>query len=694
MSNVNIKINGVDYVVDSKLSIMQACDLHGVAVPRFCYHELLPAVGNCRMCLVEIKNAPKLVPSCVTTVAENMEIITNNAKVDEGRKTVLEMILVNHPLDCPICDKGGECDLQDLTYRHGLDKSAINVPKRAVAKKEFGPLIDAYMTRCIHCTRCIRFATEIAGVEEIGGIGRGEHTEVTAYVNKTISSNLSGNIADVCPVGALTNSSYAYKARPWELITTNSIDIMDAVGSNIKVDSSLVSVLRILPRLNYSVNEEWLADKSRYIVDALRVQRLDTPMVKINNKLTPVLWDEALNSVVNALKNNNTNSSAIITGDFVDLETIFALKQLATELNISKIDCRTNNILFNPADPSSYLFNTKIENIDHADAILLVGTNLVNEAPIINARIRKKYLQGNTQIALIGQSAINLTYKYNYLGNDLALLNDILNEKHNFSQVLKQATNPMLILGLGALTNGNYNEIIEVCKQISEKFNLINNNWIGFSVVQTSTALVNGLALGFTGSNHLYGVNDIINEANLGNIKVLWLVGADNIDFSKISKDTFIIYQGHHGDEGAKHANVILPGSLWLEKDCTYINTEGRIQQANKAIANIGQSKEDWKIVKQIANMLNINLPFNTLQQLRENLFKAHPNLSGTFVNYNYTNCSNNAIINSVKSSNYISNYYITDIISKNSVKMHQIVKLLQTNTQNNTVGKNASSNI
>jgi NADH-quinone oxidoreductase subunit G len=680
----NITINGVKYFVEDNITIMQACDIFGVAVPRFCYHELLPAVGNCRMCLVEVKGQRKPIPSCVTNITEGMEIITQNEAVEDARKTVIEMLLVNHPLDCPICDKGGECDLQDQTYRFGLDRSQINVPKRAVAPKNFGPLIDSYMTRCIHCTRCIRFATEIAGVEEIGGFGRGDHTEITAYVNNTLTSNLSGNIADVCPVGALTNSSYAFKARPWELISTETIDIMDAVGSNIKVDSSLLAVLRILPRANGDINEEWLADKGRYIVDATRVQRLDKTMVKVDNKLQYTNWQNALDQLSKQLKIHKPEEIAIITGDFVDLETIFSLKELATNLGIQNIDCRINDIAFEASDPSSYLFNTKIANIEEADACLIIGSNPYNEAPLVNTRLRKRYLKGNFDIALIGKQ-VNLTYKYDYLGEDIAILNEILDGKHAFCKVLENAKKPMLILGLGALNSKKSKETLKLVKLITQKYNLVKDDWNGFNVLQTSTSLINGLAIGFTQKDANKTVSSIMHDVFIGKIKFLWLVGVDNIDFTKINKDTFVVYQGHHGDLGAKNASVILPSTLWLEKDSTYINLEGRIQQTKKAVATVGEAKEDWKIIRKISEILNINMNFNNLAELRRELVKKHPHLSNNFISYIYQAEENNAVkIDTNKITYIIDNYYVTDVISKNSVKLNLASKLI-----NEKIGRN-----
>jgi NADH-quinone oxidoreductase subunit G len=667
----NIKINGQEYTVEDGLTLIQVCDSLGIQIPRFCYHEKLPSVGSCRMCLVELKGSPKLVPACTTSITEGMEVLTENNSIDSARKTMLELLLVNHPLDCPICDQGGECDLQDITYRYGVDRSHYNVEKRAVEDKEFGPLIKSNMTRCILCTRCIRFAREIAGVEELGGIGRGDHTEIATYVDKAINFELSGNLVDVCPVGALTNNDYAFKARPWELIHTNSIDVMDALGSNIRVDSSPLSVVRIQPRPNEEVNEDWISDKARYIVDALRMQRLDSPMIRVDGKLKKTTWDNALAEVAKNIKKHNGNEIASIVGDFVDLETIFALKEFLGNFEVTNLESRQQGVLFDHKDPCSYLFNTTVQGIEEADACLIIGSNPRLEAPVLNARIRKRYLQGGFNIALVGEKA-DLKYKYDHIGDNLSVLEDILSGKHEFANKLKNAKTPMLILGLSALIE-NTQEVIALCKAVAEKYGMIREDWNGYNVLQTSTSTINGLSLGFVPEDYKKGINDILHQVSIDKIKVLWLLNSDEIDFSKINKNTFVIYQGHHGDKGAKFANVILPTSLWLEKSGSYINLEGRIQFAFKAVPCVGEAREDWKVFRKLSELLQINVGYDSFEQLQQKMFERHPELASGFLKPAYINTGKTKFdIHKNKISYLIKDYYLSDMISRNSKKMLQ----------------------
>ncbi len=670
----NIIINGETYQVEDGLTLIQVCDMFNIQIPRFCYHEKLSPVGSCRMCLVELKGSKKLIPACTTNVSEGMEIITESDPIDKSRKIMLELLLVNHPLDCPICDKGGECDLQDQTYRYGIDRSYVNDNKRAVEDKNFGPLIDAYMTRCIHCTRCIRFAKEIAGVEDLGGIGRGDFTEIETYVNHTLSSELSGNLADVCPVGALTNSNYAYKARPWELISTETIDIMDALGSNIKVDCSPLSVLRILPKLNEDINEEWISDKARYITDAIKVQRLDTPMVRKNGVLTSVSWDEALLEIKNNFLATEKNKIAVLSGDFVDVETLYSMKKLMHSLDVYNLDCRDNDIAFDYTNRSDYLFNTSISGIEESDFCLLVGTNPRYEAPLLNARIRKRYLQGNYSIALIGEK-VDLTYNYDYLDSNSAILKDILNGNHIIVDKIKKAKKPMLILGLGALKSENTQQLLNLCKNIANKYNFNQESWNGFNVLQTSTSIIGGLEVGFTPKDINQTSSNIIEHFYDNRINFLWLLNYDKINIDKIKKNhnPFIVYQGHHGDKGASVANVILPGALWLEKSSTYVNLEGRMQRSYKCVPTIGEAKEDWKIIKRFSQIVNKEIPFNTLQELQLELKAYKPEIfSNSNVLYNHLDAKtiDDTNIKGTQLLNIINNYYLTDVITNNSVKM------------------------
>ncbi|MCL2567236.1 MAG: NADH-quinone oxidoreductase subunit NuoG [Alphaproteobacteria bacterium] len=669
-----IVINGEENEVKDGLTIIQACDELGIQIPRFCYHDKLPSVGSCRMCMVEISGSRKLVPSCATTVAEGMEIQTETEAIHKARKMVLEMLLVNHPLDCPICDKGGECDLQDQTYRYGLDNSAINVVKRAVEQKDFGPLIDPYMTRCIHCTRCIRFATEIAGVQELGALGRGDHTEISMYISKALSSELSGNLAEVCPVGALTNSQYAFKARPWELISTETIDVMDAIGSNIKVDASTLAVLRIMPKINDEINESWIGDKSRYIVDALRIQRLDQPMVRINSRLSKSSWHEAFKVIADKLKSLNGSQVAALMGDFVDVETAFITKKLFNALKCDNLDCR-GGINFDANDRGSYLFNTTITGIEEADSCLIVGSNPRFEAPVLNARLRKRYLKGGFEIAVIGDK-YDGNYKYDYLGNNIAILNDILDGKHEWVKKLKSSKKPMIILGQGAFYGNDAAEVISLAKAVAVKYNMIQKDWNGYNVLNTSTGMLSALEAGFVSQDKKVDTNSIIEAMKARNIKFLWLNNVDNINFDSIPQDVFVVYQGHHGDKGAARADVVLSSNLWLEQNGTYVNIEGRFQRAYKAVPSVGESKESWKIIRKLAEYINVDLHVETFEDLRNQIAAANPNFNAEFsaASFNNNSAAVPSLAGEIKS--VIENYYRTDIISKNSVKMAECTKL------------------
>ncbi|MFL1781074.1 NADH-quinone oxidoreductase subunit G [Candidatus Hepatincolaceae symbiont of Richtersius coronifer] len=677
-----IVVNGVSHTVEDGLTLIQVCDSLGLQIPRFCYHEKLPPVGSCRMCLIELKNSKKLVPSCTTQVAEGMEFATESSTIDVARKSMLEMLLVNHPLDCPICDAAGECDLQDQTYRYGLDRSYIEVPKRSVENKDFGPLIDPYMTRCIHCTRCIRFAVEIAGVEDLGGIGRGDLTEVTTYVGKAINSELSGNLADICPVGALTNAAYAYKARPWELRSVETIDIMDAVGSNIKVDCSPLVALRILPRLNEDINEEWIADKSRYIVDALRVQRLDSPMIRINGRLQKVSWDLAFKEIANRLSTVKPEEIAALAGQFSDAESMMALKDLIKGLGSDNIDCRPANVFFDPKDRNNYLFNTTITGIEEADICLIIASNPRIEAPILNARIRKRYLRGGFKIGVVGEQQ-SLNYKYDYLGNTLEVLQEILQGDHHFAKALSSAKKPMMIIGMGTYVGQDYEYVNHLCKQIAVKYNISTDVWNGYNILNTSTSVITGLEVGFVPNNPK---NNIINLLEKIEPKVgfLWLLNEDNINFANIKNNTFIVYQGHHGDQGASHADVVLPGALWLEKTSTYVNIEGRAQRAIKAIPTLGEAREDWKIIRKFSEYVANKQEYDTIEELQQKLAIFNP----IFANLGEVSSINKKI--ELTSSNrgepreksyktlksVIDNYYISDVISRNSEKMAECSKV------------------
>ena len=632
-------INNREMEVPAGITLIQACELAGVEIPRFCYHERLSIAGNCRMCLVEVAGMPKPVASCAMSVSDLRPgrdgtpptIITDSPTVRRAREGVLEFLLINHPLDCPICDQGGECDLQDQTMAYGFDASRFQDNKRAVEDKYLGPLIGTFMTRCIHCTRCVRFMTEVAGVEELGAIGRGEDMEITTYLEKGILSNLSGNVVDLCPVGALTSKPYAFMARPWELTKTPSIDTMDALGSAIRVDARGREVMRILPRVNEAINEEWISDKTRHVWDGLRTQRLDRPYVRRNGKLEPASWDEAFKVIAAKLKGLDGKRFAAIAGDLQAAEEMFALKLLAAELGSPNIDCRQDGAALDPAlGRASYLFNSTIAGIDQAGAFLLVGTDPRHEAPVLNARIlkRSRQAQGRIPIAVIGES-VDLTYAYDYLGAGPETLAKIADGTHPFLKTLDGTERPMLILGQGALARPDGAAILALAAKAAETMGAIKPalSWNGFNVLHTAAARVGGLDLGFVPGKGGLDVESMLDAASNGKIDVIYLLGADEIDMERLDK-TFVIYQGSHGDKGAHRADVILPGAAYTEKDGTYVNTEGRVQMTARAVFPPGEAREDWKIIRALSGVLGTPLPFDTSQQLRSRMYEAHPHLA------------------------------------------------------------------
>jgi NADH-quinone oxidoreductase subunit G len=551
--------------------------------------------------------------------------------VKKAREGVLEFLLINHPLDCPICDQGGECDLQDQTMAYGFDAGRFQDNKRAVEDKYLGPLIGTFMTRCIHCTRCVRFMTEVAGVEELGAIGRGEDMEITTYLERGILSNLSGNVVDLCPVGALTSKPYAFMARPWELTKTPSIDAMDALGSAIRVDARGREVMRILPRVNEAINEEWISDKTRHVWDGLRTQRLDRPYVRRNGKLEPASWDEAFRVIAAKLKGLDGSRFAAIAGDLAAAEEMFALKLLAGQLGSANIDCRQNGAALDPAlGRAAYLFNSTIAGIDQADAILLVGTDPRNEAPVLNARIlkRSRHSQGQIPIGLIGES-VDLTYAYDYLGAGPETLAKIADGTHPFLKRLEGAERPMLISGQGAIARPDGAAILALAAEVAEAMGAIKPalNWNGFNVLHTAAARVGGLDLGFVPGKGGLDVESMLDTAAKGKLDIVYLLGADEIDMERLGK-AFVIYQGSHGDKGAHRADVILPGAAYTEKDGTYVNTEGRVQMTARAVFPPGDAREDWKIIRALSGVLGKALPFDTTQQLRAKMYEAHPHLA------------------------------------------------------------------
>jgi len=632
-------IDGKEHEVPAGITLIQACELAGVEIPRFCYHERLSIAGNCRMCLVEVAGMPKPVASCAMSVNDLRPsrdgtpptIVTDSETVKKAREGVLEFLLINHPLDCPICDQGGECDLQDQTMAYGFDAGRFQDNKRAVEDKYLGPLIGTYMTRCIHCTRCIRFITEVAGVEELGAIGRGEDMEITTYLEQGMMSNLSGNVVDLCPVGALTSKPYAFMARPWELTKTLSVDVMDALGSAIRVDARGREVMRILPRVNDAINEEWISDKARHVWDGLRTQRLDRPYVRRKGKLEPATWDEAFKVIAERLKGLDGSRFAAIAGDLAAAEEMFALKLLTAQLGSPNLDCRQDGAKLDPAlGRATYLFNSTIAGIDQADAILLVGTNPRHEAPVLNARIRQRWrqAQGKLPIGLIGEEQ-HLAYAYDYLGAGPETLAKIADGSHPFLQKLEMVERPMLILGAGALARADGAAVLALAAKAAMAMGALKPElaWNGFNVLHHAAARPGGLDLDLVPQKGGLDVEGILEAAASGKVEIVYLLGADEIDMERLGL-AFVIYQGSHGDTGAHRADVIFPGAAYTEKDGIYVNTEGRAQMTVRAVFPPGEAREDWKIIRALSGVLGKTLPFDTLQELRAKMFTAHPHLA------------------------------------------------------------------
>jgi NADH-quinone oxidoreductase subunit G len=591
-----VTINGKSVTIPDGLTIIQACEVADVEVPRFCYHERLAIAGNCRMCLVEVEGMPpKPVASCAMPASEGMKIHTDTPMVKKAREGVMEFLLANHPLDCPICDQGGECDLQDQAYQYGKGKSEYHEHKRAVKDKNMGPLIKTQMTRCIHCTRCARFIEDVAGTCEIGAVNRGENMEITTYLEQGIKSELSGNIIDLCPVGALTSKPYAFKSRSWELRKTESIDVMDAVGSNIRIDSRGIEVMRILPRLNEEINEEWISDKTRFCYDGLKYQRLDKPYVKREGKLQQASFADAYKAIVATIKAVEANEVTVLSGKLSSAEESLALKKICEKLGVKNFDCRLSGEKLESADSSSYLFNTKISGIDEADACLLIGVNPRKDAPILNARIRKRFLTKKLKVMAVGVNA-DLTYAYENLGDDISALSNI---------DLSAYKNPMLILGSDVTSRVDGAEIVNLAKKIAEKSNMIRDDWNGFNFLSKSTGLLNGLITGFVGSSN---IAEISQKCASGAIKIVILHAVDDeIDFEKF-KNAFVIYIGTHGDRGAHIADVIIPSAAYSEKEATYFNLEGKAQVTSRAVSAPGEAKEDWQIFVELAKEFGFDL--------------------------------------------------------------------------------------
>ncbi|NXO10705.1 NDUS1 oxidoreductase, partial [Oriolus oriolus] len=624
-NQIEVFVDGHPVLVNPGTTVLQACEKAGVQIPRFCYHDRLSVAGNCRMCLVEIEKAPKPVAACAMPVMKGWNILTNSEKSRKAREGVMEFLLANHPLDCPICDQGGECDLQDQSMMFGSDRSRFRESKRAVEDKNIGPLVKTIMTRCIQCTRCIRFASEVAGVDDLGTTGRGNDMQVGTYVEKMFMSELSGNIIDICPVGALTSKPYAFTARPWETRKVESIDVLDAVGSNIVVSTRTGEVMRILPRLHEDINEEWISDKTRFAYDGLKRQRLTQPMIK-NEKGVFVYasWEDVLARVAGVLQAVKGKEVAAVVGGLVDAEALIALKDLLNRVNC---DTLCTEEIFPTAGAgtdlrSNYLLNTKIAGVEEADVLLLVGTNPRFEAPLFNARIRKSWLHNDLQVALVG-SPVNLTYTYEHLGESPQILEDIASGKHAFSKVLDHAKKPMVVVGSAALQRSDGAAIHAAVSTIAQNARAKSGagaDWKVMNILHRVASQVAALDLGFKP-----GVEAIRKNPP----KVLYLLGADSgcITRQDLPKDCFIIYQGHHGDVGAPMADVILPGAAYTEKAATYVNTEGRAQQTRVAVTPPGMAREDWKIIRAVSELAGLTLPYENLDQIRKRLEEVSPNL-------------------------------------------------------------------
>ncbi len=620
-------VDGHEVDVPPEYTLLQACETAGAEIPRFCYHDRLSIAGNCRMCLIEVVGVPKPQASCAMAVRDLMPnkdgspkvLSTRSPMVRKAREGVMEFLLINHPLDCPICDQGGECDLQDQSMAYGVDASRFAENKRAVEDKYLGALVKTSMNRCIQCTRCVRFITEVAGVPELGAIGRGEDMEITSYLESALHSELQANIVDICPVGALTSKPYAFAARPWELTKTELIDVMDAVGSAIRIDTRGSEVMRILPRINDDINEEWISDKTRHVVDGLRTQRLDQPYVRQNGQLRPATWPQAFQAIAAKAAQTNPKRIGAIVGDLAGVEEAFALKELMIRLGVANLDCRQDGSALDPAwGRATYLFNAGIAGIDAADALLIVGSNPRKEATVLNARIRKRWRSGKFPIGVIGPKA-DLSYTYDYLGAGPETLADIA--RHSFAENLKKAERPMVIVGAGAFTRGDGAALGALATKAAIELGAVKDGWNGYCVLHSAASRVGALDLGFVPGQGGLSARQM---AAFGTLDLLFLLGADEID---IPQGAFVVYIGTQGDRGASRADVVLPGAAYPEKSSIYVNTEGRVQMAARASFPPGDAKEDWAILRALSDVLKHKLPYDSLQALRQALYKAYPHM-------------------------------------------------------------------
>ena len=661
---LKLKVNDIDIEVEEGLTVLQACEKAGVEIPRFCYHEKLSIAGNCRMCLVEMEKSPKPIASCAMPAAEGMNIKTNTPKVEKARKGVMEFLLANHPLDCPVCDQGGECDLQDQSMFYGVDKSRYKENKRSVPDKNMGPLIKTQMTRCIHCTRCIRFATEIAGVPEIGAIGRGEDMQITTYLEQSMQSELSANVIDLCPVGALTSKPYVFEARPWELKKTETIDVMDAIGSNIRVDTYDWEVKRVLPIINEDINEEWISDKTRYACDGLLNQRLDTPFIKYNGKFEKASWEEVYKIIKSKFENTSKEKVCGFVGDLTNMETGYIFKEFFDRtLDSQNYESRSDNRFLDIGKRENYLFNSTINGIEESDLIFLIGTNPRYEATILNARIRKSYLNNNTKIISLNDLG-DLTYPYESLDGKTKTLKEIFDGNHEISKKIISANNPMIIIGESLLNLGSSQYFFNNIKNFLTQNKKISEEWNSFNILSCDASTVGNYDLGIINES-----NNLLEDLQNHKFDIVYLMGQDNLNFEK--KDEFIIYQGSHGDKGAEIADIILPGSAYTEQDGYFTNLEGKIQKAYKASYPPGDAKEDWQIINELAELMNNRKLFNDKEELESSML-------------NYINLQKEKQINEEDKSNKIDenefkdeflrvnvkDYYFSNVIARSSKTM------------------------
>ena len=659
---LKLKVNDIDVEVEEGLTVLQACEKAGVEIPRFCYHEKLSIAGNCRMCLVEMEKSPKPIASCAMPAADGMVIKTNTPNIEKSRKGVMEFLLANHPLDCPVCDQGGECDLQDQSMFYGIDKSRFKENKRTVPDKNMGPLIRTQMTRCIHCTRCIRFATEIAGVPELGAIGRGEDMQITTYLEQSVQSELSGNVIDLCPVGALTSKPYVFEARPWELKKTETVDVMDAVGSNIRVDTYGWEVKRVLPIINEDINEEWISDKTRYACDGLLNQRLDTPYIKYNNKFEKASWDEVFNIIKSKIKNADKDKIGGFVGDLVNMEASFIFKEFFERtIDTKKYDSRSNESFIDSSIRENYLFNSKINGVEESDLILLIGTNPRFEATMLNARIRKAYLSNNTKIISLNDIG-ELTYSYQSLDGKTQTIKDIVENNHKISNEILGSQKPMIVLGQSFFNSKSAKLLFYSLKKFLMTANKFADNWKPLNILSEHASQVGSLDLDIINND----IN-LIKELEENKLELVYLLGQDNLNFKK--KDEFIIYQGSHGDKGAEIADIILPGAAYTEQAGHFTNLEGKIQKCYKASYPPGDAKEDWQIINELAEHMNNRKLFNDKDELESSMIN-YINLKKERKNFE--------IAEEFKSDQFVDenlkiiskNYYFSNVIARASKTM------------------------